>query len=218
LREEEKRQHELLSSEVKLQISIPDNLPNVVLEGELFHQVLAIVLENAREAISGPGVISVSAKKIELSAEASKDFYGDVRPGSHVEICITDTGTGLSPEDHRQLFQEPFFSTKPRKRGFGLAMAYGIISPLHGGLDLVPLSERGVLARIVLPVAADTVPASCESQTALKPLIRPSASERVLDIEDDPVRNSTEGKLQIDKVSRSGIISHDRPHPMPDPQ
>jgi CheY-like chemotaxis protein len=59
----------------------------------------------------------------------------------------------LAPEVQRRLFAEPFFTTKPRRRGFGLAVAYGILHAHRGGLRL-HAGERGVVARVLLPVAA----------------------------------------------------------------
>ncbi len=98
-------------------------------------------------------------------------MFGDVRPGDTSEITVADTGSGLTPEAQRQLFLEPFFSTKPRKRGFGLAIAYGILTAHRGGLELLPRPESGTIARVVLPVSA--APAHGH-----RPRLRPSARDR----------------------------------------
>jgi signal transduction histidine kinase len=138
----------------RLELNLPDDLPPIAVEAASLRQVLAVVLENAREAIVGAGVIDVSAQSIQLDAGEASKLIGDVRPGTHLEIRIADRGNGLTPEARRQLFAEPFFSTKPRKRGFGLATAYGILSAHRGGMELLSRPEGGTIARLVVPVAA----------------------------------------------------------------
>ncbi len=154
LAEEEKRLRPALGTDVRLRIDLPTDLPVLAVDGEHLRQVLAIVLDNAREAIAGTGAIMVAARPMQLSASEARDLFGDVRPGAHVEITVADSGAGLTPDAWRQLFREPFFSTKPRKRGFGLAVAYGILAAHRGGLDLLPRTEGGTLVRLVVPVAA----------------------------------------------------------------
>jgi signal transduction histidine kinase len=139
---------------VQLKLHLPDELPDVAVEFEALRHVFTIVLDNAREAIVGAGVIDISARTVHVSAGEAAALLGDVRSGKHLEIRIADNGAGLTPEVKRQLFAEPFFSTKSRKRGFGLAMAYGILSAHRGGLELLPRLEGGTIARLVVPLAA----------------------------------------------------------------
>ncbi len=71
----------------------------------------------------------------------------------HAIIAITDTGTGINPEDFSHIF-EPFFTTKPAVKGTGLGLpvTYGIIKR-HGG-DLQVKSEvgKGATFTITLPI------------------------------------------------------------------
>jgi signal transduction histidine kinase len=139
--------------DVQLTLHLPVDLPAVAVDSEALRQVLAVILDNAREAIAGAGVIDISARMVQVNAWQACKLFGYVRPGPHLEIRIADNGSGLTPEAQRQLFAEPFFSTKPRKRGFGLAMAYGILSAYRGGLELLSRPEGGTIARLIVPVA-----------------------------------------------------------------
>lgn len=142
------------NSNLLLRVDVSKELPSVAIDAVLLKLVLKALLDNSRESLIGSGVISVSARRVELTSADAVAFYGDVRPGSHVEIIVADTGCGLTPEVSQRLFQEPFFSTKKRRRGgFGLATAYGVLFANKGGLYLHPGEERGVVARVVLPVA-----------------------------------------------------------------
>jgi signal transduction histidine kinase/CheY-like chemotaxis protein len=195
LAEEEARVQPSLGPDVQLKLDVAANLPAVLMESVPLKHVLAIVLDNAREAIVVSGVINVSVRSVQLSAVEVRSLFGDVRPGTHLEIRVADNGSGLTTEAQRQLFTEPFFSTKARKRGFGLAMAYGILSAHRGGLELFRRPEGGTIARIVLPVAAVAPSSEPRSPSSVQPRSLADASvagatsykERVLVVDDDPM-------------------------------
>ena len=89
---------------------------------------------------------------------------------------MADAGPGLGPEASRRLFAEPFFSAKPRRRGFGLAVAYGIVHAHHGGLRLRPGAAGGTIAEVYLPAAVPAPPA----------VEAPARGEKILVVDDDP--------------------------------
>jgi signal transduction histidine kinase/CheY-like chemotaxis protein len=186
LAEEEQRLRAAHGSRLNLRVSAPADLPAVALDPEHLRPVLAALLDNACEALAGPGSVSVSARLTELGPAEALDLFGAARPGPHVEVTIADTGVGLSPEVQRRLFAEAFFSTKPRRGGFGLAIAYGILHAHRGGFRLHPGSERGVVARVLIPLAP-TPPPETERREASAPA-RPEKGrgEKVLVVDPDP--------------------------------
>jgi signal transduction histidine kinase/CheY-like chemotaxis protein len=193
--EESKRLRSNLDNPVRVEVSVPRDLPLVSMSAEPLRQVLAVLLDNAREAIpAAPSLlvrsssmpiipsrvlnneIKVSAQPLAVSDDLAADFYGDVRPGPHVEITITDTGCGLSEEGWQRLFHEPFYSTKPRRRGFGLAIAYSLLSSNRSGLQLAPGARGGTTVRILVP-ALPPAPAAPVGGTA--------SGGRILVVDDD---------------------------------
>ena len=96
-------------------------------------QALVNLLDNAAWAVSGSGSIAIAAR---------------VR-NEDVVIEVEDTGIGLPTEDTETLL-EPFFSTKGRGSGMGLALVHRIVSDHGGTLDLQTLEEGGTRVRIVL--------------------------------------------------------------------
>ncbi|MDA8387617.1 MAG: ATP-binding protein [Nitrospiraceae bacterium] len=106
-------------------LSVPPGLPPVDLDPEQFRRVLVNIIDNAREAMNGSGVVSV---KIEADAQRGR-----------LLMKISDTGPGIPPDVREKLF-EPYFSTKKHGTGLGLAIVHKIVSD-HGGY--LRVSENG---------------------------------------------------------------------------
>jgi signal transduction histidine kinase len=156
---------------VRLDVTLPSDLPAPTIDADPLRHVLAQLLDNAAEAVAGRGTVRLSARAVGLTADECLDLFGPAAPGPHVEITVEDDGGGLSAEARQRLLVEPFFTTKPRQRGYGLAVAYGILSAHHGALA-VESAGGGTVARFCLPVAAE--PARSEASAALAvPLTRP---------------------------------------------
>jgi CheY-like chemotaxis protein len=128
--------------------------------------------------MQGAGAISVSTRAVELSADDCLNLYGDAKPGSYVEIAVADAGPGLSPDVVKRLFSELFFTNKPRRRGFGLAVAYGVLHAHHGGLRLRPGAAGGTIAEVYVPIASAAPAVVAVAQPASK-------CDRVLVVDDD---------------------------------
>jgi two-component system, NtrC family, nitrogen regulation sensor histidine kinase NtrY len=133
---------------ITLKESMAENLPTIRADGGLLRSVIVNLIDNAAEALE-----TCSLREITVVTRAHDD-------SETVEICVQDTGHGISPEDKDKLFL-PQFSTKDRGTGLGLAIAARIVAE-HGGSihveDNFPVGSRFV---IELPVAEPT-PAAAE--------------------------------------------------------
>jgi signal transduction histidine kinase len=138
---------------VMLQTSIPGDLPPVAADADVVRQLLAPLVQNAHEALSAAGNITITVRRSELTAEECLDLVGNPRPGPCVEVSVTDTGCGLSAEVRDRLFAEPFFTTKVRRRGWGLALAHGILRSNRGGMRIDAEPRGGTCVRLFLPLA-----------------------------------------------------------------
>jgi len=95
-----------------------------------------------------------------------------------VMICITDTGTGMTPEVKQRLF-DPFFTTKGKAgTGMGLAVSFGIIRRHEGSIEVDSEPGRGTTFKISLPKVS---PASTTEEGAIP-------VESAIPISDDKVR------------------------------
>lgn len=114
-------------------------------------QAFMKILENAVQAISGAGRITVHSRNLEL-AEATQDRNVRLVPGAYVCVEFSDTGCGIEPDVISRVF-EPFFTTKRggAHRGLGLAWVYGIVTNHGGGVAISSQPGTGTSVRVYLP-------------------------------------------------------------------
>ncbi|MFO1488153.1 MAG: ATP-binding protein [Verrucomicrobiota bacterium] len=137
-------------------------------------QAMSKILDNAADAITANGRVTVQTRNVEL-AEAAQDRNLRLAAGNYVCIEIIDNGAGIDPEVLPRVF-EPFFTTKKdgRHRGLGLALVYGIITNHGGGVAISSQPGAGTSVRIYLPaekkIVRDHAPAASDlhgTQTVL---------------------------------------------------
>lgn len=165
---EEARLKPVTPAGVRVEKEYSPNLPAVAVEAGPLQIILGHLLENAVEACPQGGVVRVTARPVELTETDARGYLGRVGVGGYLQITVSDTGTGIKPEVRRRLFVEPFFTTKVRHRGLGLAIAYRVLCAHRGGIqiDSVPPPGTGTQVRVVLPLAAARPPAVVAGPTA----------------------------------------------------
>jgi signal transduction histidine kinase len=155
LAKEESRIRNNNPSGVQVISNLPGSLVPVGLDLAPLGTILGHLLDNALEASPPAGRILVNAKVAELSLSEARSYLGPVNPGTHVEVTIQDFGPGIRSDVRTKLFTEPFFTTKVRHRGLGLAIVYRTLH-CHGGgirIDSANALETGTTVRVVLPPA-----------------------------------------------------------------
>jgi PAS domain S-box-containing protein len=129
---------------VTVKTDLAASLPQVKADPELMRRVLANLIDNAAEAMENSTV-----RQLRVSTRTESD-------GDAVEVEISDSGHGISPEDKLKLFL-PHFSTKERGTGLGLAIASRIVAEHNGTIRAEDNLPTG--ARFVLRFPAAEVPA-----------------------------------------------------------
>lgn len=130
-------EHELYVSNITLEKKLTPNLPKVFVDANSLKQVILNLLNNARDAISPPGKITISTWQ-----QDDKVF-----------ISVKDTGCGISKEQMEKIFL-PFYTTKPvgKGTGLGLSVSYNIVKSFGGTIEVESLIGKGSTFTIVLPV------------------------------------------------------------------
>jgi two-component system, cell cycle sensor histidine kinase and response regulator CckA len=118
-------------------------------------QAFVKVLENAVQAVTTDGRISVQTRNVELSTP-TQDRTAHLAPGIYVCIEVSDNGCGIEPAVLARVF-EPFFTTKYGHRGLGLAWVYGIVTNHGGGVAISSQLGQGTSVRIYLPAVKKVV-------------------------------------------------------------
>jgi PAS domain S-box-containing protein len=110
-------------------------------------QVIQNVVINAREAMPGGGNVEISAGNVDLPAG---DHPLLPEGGKFVRIAVGDSGTGIS-EKHLPRIFEPYYTTKPKGSGLGLATSFSIVRNHGGMIDVKSEAGKGSTFFIYLP-------------------------------------------------------------------
>ncbi|MGA7920988.1 MAG: ATP-binding protein [Candidatus Acidiferrales bacterium] len=135
-------QHPFKTARVNVVKNYNQQLPPVLGSITRLQQVFLNLFMNARDAMPQGGML-------------------EVRTAAHngsVEVEVTDTGSGISPENLHRIF-DPFFTTKATGRGtgLGLSVSYGIIKEHAGKVDVRSTPGQGTSFRLEFPVARKPV-------------------------------------------------------------
>jgi len=143
---------ELTQSGITLELELPSAPVEVAADENQVRQALLNLIRNAREAMAGGGRLRIAVG-------------GSAADGAAV-ISVTDSGPGIAAENLPKIF-DPFFSTKTKGTGLGLALVQQIAVE-HGGraeVESDPIGGRGTTFRVILPGAV-TSPASPSARAA----------------------------------------------------
>jgi signal transduction histidine kinase len=122
---------------VKVALKLPANLPKVFADPRQMEQVLGNFTTNACQAMMPQG------GKLTISAFRKKEL---------VAIAVKDTGTGITPEIMKKLF-EPLFTTKVKGIGLGLVVSRKLAEANGGRIEVESQPGKGSTFTLVLPVS-----------------------------------------------------------------
>lgn len=135
---------QLLDSQIQL-ILAPEANPGWI-QGNVMHleQVILNLVVNARDAMDGRGVLTISTRRQYFAEDVHLPMFGSFAAGDYVCLSVADTGCGMS-EDVRLNIFEPFFTTKERGRGtgLGLAVVYRIVREFGGWVEVSSIPGQG---------------------------------------------------------------------------
>ena len=169
---------ELQSLVGRVEIVLQTPSPSIIVRGDpaQLQQVLTNLVLNARDAMSGDGVITIA---IDGGASGREFSYGRI-PGLTL-LTVRDTGDGMTPEVLSNIF-EPLFTTKRTGTGLGLAVALQVIRAHGGSIHADSQVGKGTTFFIFLPTAAaETRPSRASEKEQAKSRVR-----RVVLVEDEP--------------------------------
>jgi two-component system, NtrC family, nitrogen regulation sensor histidine kinase NtrY len=121
-------------SSIALKTEIASEPLTVSADAELLHRALSNLVLNAIDAMPEGGTLTAVA----------------LRKSDVVQIRISDTGTGLTPEECQRLFT-PYYTTKQHGTGLGLAIVQSVVADHHGTITVESIQGSGATFVIELP-------------------------------------------------------------------
>jgi signal transduction histidine kinase len=129
-----------MGPEVTVEIVAAVGLWNTLVDQNQLENALLNLCINARDAMPNGGKLTIETGNRWLDRRTARDR--DLPPGQYVSLCVSDSGSGMSPEVIARAF-DPFFTTKPigQGTGLGLSMIYGFVRQA-GRCGSIPRSAR----------------------------------------------------------------------------
>ncbi len=170
--------------EITVEVVAAGGLWNTLVDPNQLENTLLNLCINARDAMPAGGQLTIETGNKWLDAHAVHD--SDAPPGQYVTLCVSDTGTGMTPEVIRRAF-DPFFTTKPigMGTGLGLSMIYGFVRQTGGQARIESKPGQGTMVCLHFPRhlgKAETTDEAAEPAEA--PRARPGKT--VLVVDDEP--------------------------------
>jgi PAS domain S-box-containing protein len=219
IRELEPTLRRLLGPEVKFQMKLADDLPDLETDPDHLRQALLDLVRHARDAAAGaspydqPDLWSAADKRsaerrlqqvtletarVSPDADAqARARHPDWAAGPHLAIRIADTGPGLPRHVTDHLF-EPFFTTRSSGfgAGLGLSTVYGIVKQMRGQIEVHSAPGRGSQIHVYLPETGGFAGGGPADSTATAATAG-GGGECVLVVDDEPeIRRLMERMLQ----------------------
>ncbi|MHB8843951.1 MAG: PAS domain S-box protein [Nitrospirota bacterium] len=182
----------LSGSRSGFQLDMQPGLWRVDADGGQIGQVIQNIVLNADQAMPLGGRVTITARNLPASEAASR-MRLDRR--DHILISIEDQGVGI-PEACLDKIFDPYFTTKEKGSGLGLATSYSIIRNHGGRIEVSSVVGRGTVFRLCLPAVRSEA-----SESAERPRSALKGPVRILLMDDEEI---------IRKVAREllGIMGH----------
>ncbi|MDD5067691.1 MAG: ATP-binding protein [bacterium] len=140
-------------SNIRLIREYAEQLPKIKVNRNQIQQVIVNLINNAMDAISGAGNVTITTNRYPAGKQAGKGTDGKTAENGYLEIKVRDTGAGIRKENLDKIF-EPFFTTKEvgKGTGLGLSLCYEIIKKHNGNIQVESEPGKGSTFIILLPI------------------------------------------------------------------
>ena len=151
----------LSGSNAKCEFNIAEDLWLLDVDENQINQVINNLVLNGIQAMPKGGTVKITAENISIN---SKDKI-PLKEGRYVKITVSDTGIGISAKDISRVF-DPYFTTKEKGSGLGLATVHSIIKNHGGYIHVESKAECGTAFYIYLPASKKkSMPAKTDEAT-----------------------------------------------------
>jgi PAS domain S-box-containing protein len=146
-------------SGVNCRLSLTPDLWTVEADEGQISQIITNMVLNAQQAMSNGGTIEVRTENIHMSKDQSLGNKIPVKEGNYIKISISDHGSGIPAEYMDKIF-DPYFTTKAKGSGLGLATSHSIVHKHDGYISVESAIGKGSTFYIYLPACDGQIPAA----------------------------------------------------------
>ena len=141
----------LIRPNIKIKMDLPEDVIIITSNPAKLEQVFINLIINARDAIEGPGKISITVHPKELT-KRNPHYSPHLNPGKYCFVHIKDSGRGMSSQIMEKIF-EPYFSTKKETGGSGLGLfiVHETLESLGGGIKINSQEGQGTECILAIP-------------------------------------------------------------------
>lgn len=145
-----------IESRIEIELALEPRLWQTMADRSSLQSALVNLLVNARDAIDGPGRVSVATSNVQIDADAEVHGIEALPPGRYVMLAVSDTGSGMAKETAEKIF-DPFFTTKPigQGTGLGLSMVHGFVKQSRGTIRVDSEPGRGTRFTLYFPAISE---------------------------------------------------------------
>ena len=143
---------------VHIETHLEKNVLNILGSSIHLSKTVMNLVSNAAEAMSEGGRLTVSTENRYVDRPIRD--YDHVKEGDYVVLTISDTGTGISPDDIEKIF-EPFYTKKKMGRsgtGLGMAVVWGTVKDHNGYIDVQSTEGKGTTFTLYFPATREKLP------------------------------------------------------------
>ncbi len=179
----DKMLRKLIDESVEMHFVLDNPIGRIKADSGYIGQVLMNLVINARDAMPAGGKLTIETHNVSL-AEAYAYAHPNLIPGDYVMLAVSDTGSGMTDEVKKHLF-EPFYTTKPKGKGTGLGLTtcQTIINQCDGHIGVYSEVGKGTTFKVYFP-RVEQLPQVATASAATGPL--PRGTETLLVVEDEP--------------------------------
>ena len=150
-----------IAQHLAIQLDIPETLRPLWIDPLQIGQVLTNLISNAVQAMPEGGSLCIGARDADATFGEDPEREevpgpptpNPKSPGNFIEISVTDSGEGISPENMKKLFQ-PLFTTKAKGVGLGLVVCRNLIEANGGWIGVASEPGKGTCFAVRLPAVA----------------------------------------------------------------
>ncbi|MBR6199004.1 MAG: PAS domain S-box protein [Spirochaetales bacterium] len=143
----------IVGKNVRCEFDIEDNLRSADADEGQIDQVLNNLVINASQAMPDGGIIHVSAHNVTVDDNSELPLNA----GNYIRVSVADEGVGISPDNLKKIF-DPYFTTKTKGYGLGLASTYSIIKKHYGYITVDSEEGKGTTFTFYLMASREVSP------------------------------------------------------------